>query len=119
MRLIDRNQAVLFVALCVLVSTFPALGHYGEAKEVGEKPALTTLAELERLGHSRINAVPRISLLDGASEKLKTINFADPLEGGQVPNYIRALAQQTPGAGQFAQMMRTFLYGGTVPPETK
>lgn len=128
MRSIDRNPAALFVPLFVaafvalfeLASIFPAFAHHGDAaKESAERPALITLPELERLGRSRTSAAARISLVDAASEKLKAINLADPLESGQAPNYIRALAQQTPAAAQFAQMMRTFIYGGTVPPEIK
>ena len=45
--------------------------------------------------------------------------MADPLEGGQVPNYLRALAQQTQAAPQFAHLVRITLYGGTLQPETK
>ena len=83
------------------------------------KLSLVTLGELERLGRSRTGATARVALDGPAAEKLKDLRIADPLESGQVPNYLKALAQQTQAAPQFAQLLRTFLYGGTLPPETK
>ncbi len=44
---------------------------------------------------------------------------ADPLMTANVPNYIKALAQTTKAASQFANLVQAFLYGGTVAPETK
>jgi len=83
------------------------------------KLSLVTLGELERLGRSRTEAKARVALDGPAADKLKELPIADPLESGQVPNYLKALAQQTQAAPQFAQLLRTFLYGGTLPPETK
>ncbi len=115
-----KSISRIFVALFILVSAFPTFAHRGDAPEKSaDKPLMTTLAELEKLGRSRSSAAPRITLADAESEKVKAISFADPLESGQTPNYIRALAQQTPAATKFAQMVRTFIYDGTVPPETK
>jgi AhpD family alkylhydroperoxidase len=115
-----RSISRVLVAMFVLVSTFPAFAHHGDARErTAGKSLLIALGELERLGHNRTSAAPRTTLADAASEKVKAISFADPLESGLVPNYIRALAQQTPAAPQFAQMLRTFIYGGALPPETK
>ena len=60
------------------------------------------------------NAAARVTLADVADLK-----NADPLETENVPNYIRALAGSTKAAPQFANLVQTFLYGGTLAPETK
>ncbi|HWT04045.1 MAG TPA: hypothetical protein VN256_27605, partial [Pyrinomonadaceae bacterium] len=59
------------------------------------KLSLVTLGELERLGRSRTEAKARVALDGPAADKLKELPIADPLESGQVPNYLKALAQQT------------------------
>src|SRR6185503_16032527 len=114
-----KTLSKIFVALFV-VSTLLVFASHGPAANIGSsKPSLTTLEELEKLGRKRTNAVPRTTLVASSAENLKVLGFADPLEGGQAPNYLRALEKQTSAAPQFAQMMRTFLYGGSLPPETK
>ncbi len=51
--------------------------------------------------------------------EVTNINNADVLMTQNVPNYIKALAQTTKSAPQFANLIQTFIYGGTVAPETK
>lgn len=115
-----RSTSKILVALFILAPLFPTFGRLsGNSKVSAAKPALVALAELERLSRSRMNAAPRTTLAEANSEKLKGLVFADPLESGKTPNYIRALVQQTPAATQFAQMVRTFIYEGTIAPETK
>lgn len=47
------------------------------------------------------------------------VGLDDPATG-RVPNYLRALAMTHPGAvRRLAHLIKTVLYGGTVPPETK
>lgn len=60
------------------------------------------------------NVIPRVTLAE-----VTNIKNADALETANVPNYIKALAQTTKAAPQFANLVQTFLYGGTVAPETK
>ena len=60
------------------------------------------------------NVTPRVTLAE-----VTNIKNADVLETANVPNYIKALAQNTKAAPQFANLIQTFLYGGTVAPETK
>jgi AhpD family alkylhydroperoxidase len=60
------------------------------------------------------NAAARVTLAE-----VTGLKNADPLETENVPNYIRALAGSTKAAPQFANLVQTFLYGGTLPPETK
>lgn len=60
------------------------------------------------------NVKPRVALAE-----VTNIKNADVLETANVPNYIKALAANTKAAPQFANLVQTFLYGGTVSPETK
>lgn len=92
-----------------------------DAPKKGATPAAAPVAvsELERAARARTAAQPRVALADAASEGLKAASPADPLEGAHAPNYLRALAVQTKAAPQFARLVRTVLYGGTLPPETK
>ncbi|MBX7172352.1 MAG: carboxymuconolactone decarboxylase family protein [Pyrinomonadaceae bacterium] len=60
------------------------------------------------------NAKARVSLAE-----VSNIKNADVLETANVPNYIKALAANTKAAPQFANLVQTFLYGGTISPETK
>src|SRR5215208_3137415 len=62
---------------------------------------------------------PKASAAPVAVAELERAAPADPLVGAQPPNYLRALAVQTKAAPQFAQLVRTVHYGGTLPPETK
>jgi AhpD family alkylhydroperoxidase len=57
---------------------------------------------------------PRVALAD-----VKDIKNADVLMTENVPNYIKALAQQTKAAPQFANLTQSVIYGGTISPETK
>lgn len=57
---------------------------------------------------------PRVALAE-----VSNIKNADVLETANVPNYIKALAANTKAAPQFANLVQTFVYGGTVAPETK
>jgi len=76
--------------------------------------AQTTVSELERKARSATAAKPRVMLGDPVDVK-----NADPLGGTAVPNYVRALAANTKSAPQHANLVQTFLFGGSVPPETK
>lgn len=60
------------------------------------------------------NVTPRVALAE-----VTNIKNADALETANVPNYIKALASTTKAAPQFANLVQTFLYGGTIQPETK
>ena len=70
--------------------------------------------DLEKLAREKSKAKPRTALAE-----VKEIKNADALETPNVPNYIRAIAQNTKAAPQFANLVQTFLFGGTVAPETK
>ena len=81
---------------------------------VASLSAKSTLVDLEKAARSKTKAVPRVVLAE-----VKDIKNADALESANVPNYIKALAQNTKSAAQHAVLMQTFLFGGTISPETK
>ena len=81
---------------------------------VASLSAKSTLVDLEKTARSKTKAVPRVVLAD-----VKDIKNADALESANVPNYIKALAQNTKAAAQHAVLVQTVLFGGTVSPETK
>jgi len=109
----------LFLTFSLLGACVPAFAK--DAPETTATPAAApvAVAELERAARARTSARPRVALADPTAEGLKGASPADPLEGAQAPNYLRALAGQTKAAPQFARLVRTVLYGGTLPPETK
>ncbi len=72
------------------------------------------LTDLEKMAREKMKAKPRVALAE-----VREIKNADALETGRVPNYIKALAQNTKAAPQFANLVQTFLFGGSVSPETK
>lgn len=77
-------------------------------------PANSPLSELEKLAKAKTKATPRVTFAE-----VTDIKNADALETANVPNYIRAVAQNTKAAPQFANLVQTFLFGGSVSPETK
>jgi AhpD family alkylhydroperoxidase len=76
--------------------------------------AESSLTDLEKAARARTKAQPRVGLAE-----VKDIKNADALESGNAPNYIRALAATTKAAPLHANLVQTFLFGGTVAPETK
>ena len=81
---------------------------------VASLSAKSTLVDLEKAARSKTKAVPRVVLAD-----VKDIKNADALESANVPNYIKALAQNTKAAAQHAVLVQTVLFGGTISPVTK
>jgi AhpD family alkylhydroperoxidase len=118
-----RSRLLTVVVLLALASTLAppalALNRRPVVRTPSPNSAMATLDDLERIGRTRINATPRVTLADSNSATLKAITLADPLGTSQVPNYLKAMAQQTQGAPKFAEMVRVFLYGGTLAPELK
>jgi hypothetical protein len=66
--------------------------------------------DLEKAAVAKTKAAPRVTLSN--EESLKAIKNAEPLESGNVPNYIKALAQNTKAAPQFANLVQTLIFGG-------
>jgi AhpD family alkylhydroperoxidase len=76
--------------------------------------AESSLTDLEKAARARTKSQPRVTLAE-----VKEIKNADALESGNAPNYIRALAATTKAAPLHANLVQTFLFGGTLAPETK
>lgn len=83
-----------------------------------EKRPLTRLSALEAQAERRTEtagAKARLPLADPPTP------FAslEPEGSGRIPNYLRAFAVMPQGAAPFANLLRTFIFGGTVNPQTK
>jgi len=80
------------------------------------KESLTSLDVLNQLAKQKLNAQPNVPLAD---EKADLCNGADVLEAGKIPNYVRALALLPNAAKPLATAFKSYLYEGTIAPETK
>lgn len=80
------------------------------------QPQTTSLSALEAQAKQRLTAKPRVALGDESADLFQGIASFD---AGRVPNYVRALALMPSAIKPYAQAVRTFLYGGTIAPETK
>lgn len=95
-----KNLAILFIVLSFVVSVSAQKDSFN-LKNVKPKSVVE-------------NTKPRVTLAE-----VTNIKNADVLMTENAPNYIKALAQNTKAAPQFANLIQTFIYGGTVPAETK
>ncbi|HET9712688.1 MAG TPA: hypothetical protein VFP64_12420 [Pyrinomonadaceae bacterium] len=114
-----KSRMFRIVVLLVLASTITLPGAAFSPSLSSSSESLITLDELEKIGRSKINATARVSLADINHTNLKGLKFADPLGSIHVPNYLKALAQQTQAAQRFADLVKVFLFSGTLPPELK
>src|SRR5258708_13862183 len=103
---------MIFIPLTLLTMLLAAVA-LAQDDAVGSLQAVA-LNALAASARARTNAKSRIPLAD-----VKDLKNADALQSANVPNYIRALAQSTKAAPQYANLVQTFVFGGTVPPETK
>lgn len=102
------RRLMYLVSIGVLVAAVSAQDSDTRAVKV------TGLSSLETLARSKVAVRPRVLLSD-----VQDIKNADPLQSPNAPNYIRALAQTTKSAPQYANLVQTFIFGGTIAPETK
>lgn len=77
---------------------------------------MTSLTALEAQAKQRLTAKARVELGNESADLFQGIASFD---AGRVPNYVRALALMPSAIKPYAQAVRTFLYGGTIAPETK
>jgi len=83
-----------------------------------EKRPLTRLSALEAQAERRTEtagAKARLPLADPPTP----FGSLEPEGSGRIPNYLRAFAVMPQGAAPFANLLRTFIFGGTVNPQTK
>lgn len=88
------------------------------AAEPAKPLVAASLTELELAAKGRAEsngAKARLPLADPAGE----FTSLEPAGSGRIPHYLRAFAVMPQGAVPMARMVRTFIYGGTVVPETK
>ncbi len=78
--------------------------------------SLTSLNTLNEAATSKRSIQPNVPLAENNAD---FIVGADLLETGRIPNYARALALLPNAAKPFAATFKTYLYGGTIAPETK
>jgi AhpD family alkylhydroperoxidase len=109
-----RNPVIAIVVLAC-VSTVSAQWNSAKLVSYGG-PAATDIsfADLGKKARERTSLKARVALAE-----VTDLKNADVLESGNVPNYIKALAQNTKAAPQFAYLLQTFLFAGTIAPETK
>jgi AhpD family alkylhydroperoxidase len=81
-----------------------------------EKDSLTSLEALNQAAKQKLDARPNVPLADEAAD---VCSGADVLEAGRIPNYVRGLALLPDAAKPLAEAFRTYLYGGSIAPETK
>lgn len=111
-----KAKSIAIVLLFTVLLTINFQTGVANNRSSSKSLSLVALDELEKAGRARVNATPRVSLADVGPNSITT---ADPLGTSQTPNYIKALALQTQGAQKFADLVRVFLYGGTLEPEIK
>jgi AhpD family alkylhydroperoxidase len=89
------------------------------AGELRTEPALTALTTLDEQARQRVGAESRVALAPENSELFKDIESLEPAGSGRVPNYLRALTPLPESINFFAHLIKTFVYDGTLAPETK
>ena len=81
-----------------------------------DEAPLTSLDALNQAAKQKLNAQPNVPLADEAAD---ICSGADVLEAGRIPNYVRGLALLPDAAKSLAATFRTYIYDGSIAPETK
>src|SRR5215204_4098611 len=104
------------VFLVAILSLFFVLSGFSQKVKLAEDYSPVSLNLLEKTAAAKTSkyAKARVTLAE-----VNEIKNADALETANVPNYIKALAQNTKAAPQFANLVQAFLFGGSLAPETK
>lgn len=101
----------IFLIALVIISALIAVS---AQDDTSAKYTLTPINALEISAKAKTRATARVPLAE-----VLDVKNADALESGNVPSYIRAMAQSTKSAPQYATLVQTFVFGGTLAPETK
>ncbi len=107
-----KKSAILLVILALVIVV--SAQKIGKEDDVYNVPMSMPLIEKLVQSDLILRKKSRVALAD-----VKDIKNADVLMTENVPNYIKALAQNTKAAPQFANLIQTVIYGGTISPETK
>jgi alkylhydroperoxidase family enzyme len=81
-----------------------------------EKDSLASLEALNQAAKQKLDARPNVPLAD---ETADVCSGSDVLEAGRIPNYVRGLALLPEAAKPLAETFNTYIYGGSIAPETK
>jgi AhpD family alkylhydroperoxidase len=81
-----------------------------------DKAPLTSLEALNQAAKQKLNAQPNVQLAD---ETADICSGGDVLEAGRIPNYVRGMALLPEAAKPLAETFKTYIYGGSIAPETK
>jgi AhpD family alkylhydroperoxidase len=103
--------ARLLAGLLIAAGTLPAAEPQGTAV-----PALKSLDSTSR---ERVTLPARVALGDEAVPSLTEVGTDLRLGGATVPNYLRALTPIPQAVKPMADLVRTFVYGGSLPSEVR
>jgi|KBSSwiStaDraftv2_1062776.scaffolds.fasta_scaffold19183_3 alkylhydroperoxidase family enzyme len=100
---------VATLATCVVLSASAAL----------QERTQPTLADFSRRASRSVSATSRVPLPVLAADQLRDLASLEVSGSGLVPNYLKALTLIPSSVRPYANSFKTFLYGGTIEPETK
>jgi AhpD family alkylhydroperoxidase len=103
---------VLMFGLGIVPAAEPSRSSKGGRNDVA------SLTELEALARGRAESTGARARLPLAAPTGE-IDALEPAGSGRIPNYLRVFAVMPQGAAPFSRLIRTFIFGGTVAPETK
>ncbi|MEK7830997.1 MAG: carboxymuconolactone decarboxylase family protein, partial [Acidobacteriota bacterium] len=109
-----RFCLVALAAVSILLSGLP-----GSQAQSANNSKLATIAELTEQAKQRVTAKVRVALPTEWLESPKSNDSFEPAGSGRTPNYLLALASIPNAPKSFGQLFKTFVYGGTIAPETK
>jgi len=92
---------------------------FGADGERPVKPSSISVSMLEDQAQRRVGTKARIDLAPETSEAFRDVEPVLASDKGRIPNYARAVAPLKGTPGAFSQLVYTFLYAGSVEPETK
>ncbi|HWQ33635.1 MAG TPA: carboxymuconolactone decarboxylase family protein [Blastocatellia bacterium] len=106
--------------LALLLSALPSGFAQSALDESGRQMiAPVPLSVLDEQARQRVGAKARVVLAEESADVFKGIETFELPESGRVPNYLRALATNPNAVRPFASLLKAFIYGGTIQPETK
>jgi AhpD family alkylhydroperoxidase len=103
-----------------LMITFAALAGLMLAADAGKtKTSFAPLAVLDRQAQERTAGKAFVPLAPESDAIFSKIDSLEALGSGRVPNYLRAAAVLPNTVEPMSRLIKTFLYAGTIAPETK
>ncbi|HYP05012.1 MAG TPA: carboxymuconolactone decarboxylase family protein, partial [Bryobacteraceae bacterium] len=103
-----------FIASFLMVTAVALAAEAGKAKL-----PTAPLAVLERQAQERVGGSAFVPLAAESDPIFKKIDSLETLGAGRVPNYLRAAALLPNVVEPMSRLIKTFLYAGTLPSETK